>query len=180
MTGMFDLPPYPLRQVIEIKKKRIEDAEKNVREKQKALEQEQEKLKAAEAERDKVKNHYNDKLKQLRTELDEGTTSDKIDIIKKYLKVVQERLAGEEKKVKDQKGQVDLAEKNLEMAKVQLKAREKELDKIEMHKKEWTKETMKELQILETREEDEIGSTMFLSRMVQEKALERKAKGRGA
>ncbi len=168
--GLFDLPPYPLGQVIEIKQRRIEQAEKNVKEKQIALENEREKLKEREAERDKVKNHYKDKLAQLRRELDEGTTSDKIDLIKKYLKVVQERLISEEKKVKDQQGQVDLAEKNLEIAKQQLKERERELDKIEMHKKEWTKETLRELQILETREEDEVGSTMFLSKMVMNKA----------
>lgn len=174
MSGMFGLPAYPLAQVVEIKKRRIEEAEKNVKDKQKALELEQEKLKEREAERDKVKQHYQDKVQQLRDELDGGTNSDKIDQIKKYMKVVQERLAGEEKKVKDQMGQVDLAEKNLSVAKEQLKAREKELDKIMMHKKEWTREALKELQILETREEDEIGSTMFLSRMVQEKARSKK------
>lgn len=167
--SVFELPPYPLQQVMAIKKRRIEEAEKNVREKQKALEAEQEKLKAREAERDKVKKHYQDKLLQLRQEFDQGTTSDKIDQIKKYLKVVQERLAAEEKKVKDQQQQVDVAEKNLQLAKQQLKEREKELDKIETHKKEWTKETKKELQILETREEDELGSTMFLSKMIMNK-----------
>jgi flagellar biosynthesis chaperone FliJ len=167
--GVFDLPPYPLQQVLGIKKKRIEEAEKNVREKQKALEAEQLKLKEREAERDKVKKHYQDKLQQLRDEFDQGTTSDKIDQIKKYLKVVQERLAAEEKKVKDQQQQVDLAEKNLQLAKQQLKEREKELDKIETHKKEWIKETKKELQVLETREEDELGSTMFLSKMILSK-----------
>jgi flagellar biosynthesis chaperone FliJ len=120
-----DLPPYPLEQVLDVKKKRVEDAELVVKEKQKALEIEQDKLKKREEERDKVKNHYQDKLLQLRHQYDEGTTSDKIDQAKLYIKVVQERLKVEEKKVKDQQAQVETAEKNLELAKNQLRARRK-------------------------------------------------------
>jgi hypothetical protein len=169
-----DLPPYPLEQVLEVKKKRVEDAEALVKEKTKALEIEQEKLKKREEERDKVKHHYEDKLAQLRHELDTGTTSDKIDQAKVYIKVVQERLKVEEKKVKDQQAQVEAAEKNLELAKNQLRQRQKEQDKIETHKKEWIKDTLKEVAVMQTREEDEIGSTMFLSKFMQEKQKARK------
>jgi len=165
-----NLPVYPLHEVLEVKHRRVDQAENVVKEKKRLLEVEKEKLKQREAERDKVKQHHRDKMDQLRRELDQGTTSDKIDRCKLYLKVVLERLAIEEKKkVKEQQQQVDLAEKNLEAAKVQLKEREKERDKILTHKKEWTKETIKELQILETREEDEIGSIMFLTKMVRKK-----------
>ena len=110
--------------------------------------------------------------------MDEGTTSDKIDRSKVYIKVVHEKLAVEEKKVKDQKQQVDLAEKNLEIAKNQLKDRQKEEDKLLTHRKEWIKETKKEMQVIETRQEDELGSTMFLSRMVKEKEEERRPRRR--
>jgi hypothetical protein len=113
-------------------------------------------------------------MTQFRKELDEGTTSDRIDRSKIYLKVVLERLVVEEKKVKDQQQQVDLAQKNVEIARNQLKAREQERDKIETHKKEWTKETIKELQVLETRAEDDLGSTMFLTKMIQEKEESRR------
>jgi flagellar biosynthesis chaperone FliJ len=166
------LPTYPLHEVLDVKHRRVDQAENVVKEKKRLLEVEKEKLKQREAERDKVKQHYRDKVDQLRKELDGGTTSDKIDQCKLYLKVVLERLAIEEKKVKDQQNQVELAEKNLEAAKIQLKEREKERDKILTHKKEWTKETIKELQILETRAEDDIGSTMFLTRMVRRKQEE--------
>jgi peptidoglycan hydrolase CwlO-like protein len=149
-------------------------AEKVVKEKQRLLEEEQKKLREREVERDKVKDHYKAKLAQLRSELDGGTTSDKIERMKVYIKIVQERLAQEEKKVKDQKQQVDLAEKNLEIARNQLKDRERERDKIVTHRKEWTKEMTKEMQVLETRAEDELGSTMFLSKMVQAKNEERR------
>lgn len=176
MPQISDLPPYPLRQVLEVKKKRVEDAEVVVKEKIKALEVEKEKLKQREEERNKVKSHYEDKMLQLRHEYDTGTTSTKIDQAKVYIKVVQERLKVEEKKVKDQQAQVEVAEKNLELAKNNLKQRQKEQDKIETHKQEWIKETLKELAVIETREEDELGSTMFLSKYMQNKAAARKNK----
>ena len=174
MPQISDLPPYPLGEVLEVKIRRVEDAERVVKEKIAALEIEKEKLKQREAERDKVKSHYEDKLLQLRHEYDTWTTSTKIDQAKLYIKVVQERLRVEEKKVKDQQAQVETAEKNVELAKNQLRQRQKEQDKIELHKKEWIKDTLKELAILETREEDEVGSTMFLSKYMQNRAQAKK------
>ncbi len=169
MPDIYTLGPYPLEQVLDVKKKRVEDAELVVKEKIKALELEKEKLKKREEERDKVADHLKDKVNQLRHEFDSGTTSDKIDQSKVYIKVVQERLKIEEKKVKDQQQQVEVAEKNLELAKSALKQRQKEQDKIETHKKEWKIEMQKELAVLQTREEDEIGSTMFLSKYTRER-----------
>ena len=172
------MPAYPLAEVLEVKHHRVEVAEAVVKEKQKLLEAEQQKLKEREAERDKVKNHLKAKVDQLRHMMDEGTTSDKIDRSKIYIKVVNEKLAVEEKKVKDQKQQVDLAEKNLEIAKNQLKDRQKEEDKLLTHRKEWVKETKKEMQVIETRQEDELGSTMFLSKMIKAKEEERRPRRR--
>jgi flagellar biosynthesis chaperone FliJ len=169
-----DLPPYPLKQVLEIKKRRVEAAEKVLKEKQKALEAEKEKLKEREKERDKVLDHYKAKLQQMRDEFDHGTTSTKIDQIKIYIKVVQERLKVEEKKVKDQQQQVEVAEKNVEIAKKDLQARMKEQDKIEMHQKEWEKQTLKEIESDEVRAEDDLGSTMFLSKYMQKRSQEKK------
>ncbi len=168
------LPAYPLEEVLEVKNRRVEMAELVVKEKKKLLEIEEQKLREREAERDKVKEHYKIKMNQLRQELDQGTTSDKIVQIKVYLKVVQERLVAEEKKVKDQKTQVDLAQKNLDIARNQLKDREKERDKIVTHRKEWTKEMIKEMVVIETRAEDELGSTMFLTKFSQQKGEARR------
>lgn len=167
MADIYTLGPYPLEEVLNVKKRRVEDAERVVKEKIKALEVEKEKLKKREEERDKVLDHLHDKVDQLRKEFDGGTTSTKIDQGKVYIKVVQERLKLEEKKVKDQQQQVEVAEKNVELAKTALKQRQKEQDKIETHKKEWTKDMKLELAVLQTREEDEIGSTMFLSKYMQ-------------
>lgn len=155
---------YPLKQVLEVKIKRVEDAEKVVIEKRKALETEKEKLKQREEERDKAVKHHGDKLTQLRKCLDEGTTTDKIMQMKAYLKVAKERVKVEEKKVKDQKDQVDLAEKNLTMAQTELRMRRQEVDKLESHRKDWLKELHKEEEIIEGREQDEIGTIIFSTR----------------
>ncbi len=170
-----NMPPYPLAEVLEIKKRRVEVATQVVREKIQLLQAEQKKLEEREEERNKVKDHHKAKVDQLRHELDEGTYSDRIERSKVYIKVVQERLIVEEKKVKEQKQQVDLAQKNLDIAKNALKDRRKEEEKIETHKTEWIKETIKELQVVETRLEDEIGSTMFLSKMIKAKDEARRA-----
>lgn len=155
---------YPLERVLDIKKKRVTEAEKLVADKKRDLEKEEEKLKQREAERDKVLNHRKDKLNQLRDELDGGTTSTRILQMKAYLKVVEERLKVEEKKVADQKELVKIAEKNLEAAKEQLRLRRQEVDKLGTHRTDWMKEAKKEEQIAEEKEMDEIGQVLYTIR----------------
>ena len=58
------MPKYPLEPVLSIKKDRVDRAEKVVKEKRRLLEIEQEKLRELEAARDKVKNHYMQKIQQ--------------------------------------------------------------------------------------------------------------------
>ena len=157
-------PQYPLKQIIEVKEKRVEAAEKVVKEKEAILEKEKQKLREREAARDKVKEHKADKLKQLRDSLDEGTTSPKIQQMKGYLKVVDEKLAIEEKKVQEQKKAVTQAEKDVETTKSDLRAKRQEVDKLLMHKKDWEKEQRKEADIVEGREQDELGSMIHTSR----------------
>ncbi|MFI0434105.1 MAG: type III secretion T3S chaperone [Parachlamydiaceae bacterium] len=155
---------YPLKQIIEVKQKRVDDAEKVVKQKQIALKQEMEKLAEKEAERDKVKNHKKDKLQQLRDTLDQGTNTTTVQQMKVYLKLVDEKLKVEEKKVHDQKGQVKIAEKNLDEAKLDLQRKRQEVDKLLMHKKDWEKEKRKELEVIEGREQDELGSVIYMTR----------------
>lgn len=149
---------YPLKQVIDVKQRRVDDAEKVVKEKLLALTQEQKKLAEREAERDKVKDHRKDKLQQLRDTLDKGCNTTEVQQMKVYLKLVDEKLKVEEKKVQDQKELVKVAEKNLEAAKVDLQRKRQEVDKLLLHKKDWEKEKRKELDIIEGREQDELGS----------------------
>jgi len=154
---------YPLAQVIEVKQKRVEEAEKVVAEKKKQLEREQEKLKRAEIERDKVKQHYKDKLQQLRHALDIGTTTDKIQQMRQYLTLVEEKLAQEEDKVKKQKLALEQAEVDLQNAQAAWKQCIKEVDKLKEHRKLWTKEMMAEIEREEAKEQDELGSVIFLN-----------------
>jgi flagellar biosynthesis chaperone FliJ len=155
---------YPLKQVLEVKMRRVEEAEKLVTEKKAALETEKEKLKQREADKEKAVNHHHAKLTQLRQSLDEGTTTDKIMQMKAYLKVAKERVKIEEKKVKDQQDQVDIAQKNLNEAQNNLRLRRQEVDKMETHRKDWLKELKREEEIVEGREQDELGTIIYSSR----------------
>lgn len=154
---------YPLEQIITVKIRRVEEQEKVVKLKEKLLEQEKEKLRAREADRDKAKSHHYDKLVQLREEMDHSTTSDKIQQMKNYLNVAKEKLAIEEKKVKDQMALVEQAKEALRVEVDLLKIKRQEVDKLNSHKKDWLAEAKKELEIVEGREQDELGSTSFLT-----------------
>lgn len=149
---------YPLEQLIQIKKKRCDDAELNLQQKKQQLAHEEKQLENVKRERDKVASHRDKKLEQMQRELDKGTTTDKIQKMEQYRRIVEEELATKEEEVKRQEGRVQEAEREVEVAKQELFFRQKELDKIGQHKKEWKKqEKYIELQE-ENRVIDEIGS----------------------
>jgi len=152
---------YPLLQVLEIKKRRVTEAEKVVREKRELRDKEVEKLREAEAARDKVLNHRNEKLAQLRAEMDQDTNTVKIRQMKDYLDVVVERLEKEEKKVEEQQKQVDKAQQALDEAKEELRLKRLEVDKLNMHKDEWMAKRREELKIEEGKVMDEVGQITY-------------------
>lgn len=154
---------YPLEQIIKVKEKRVEDQEKVVQEKERLLEKEKQKLLEREADRDKAKNHLASKLAQLRQEMDQGTTTDKIQQMRAYLNVAKDKLQVEEKKVTDQKGQVELAKQALQKEIDLLKIKRQEVDKLKTHKQDWLKAARLEQEVIEARELDELGSTSFTS-----------------
>ncbi len=154
-------PQYPLEDVLKVKRKRVEDAEKALRLRREELVVEQEKLKVVEQARDVVKNHLADKLKQFRSEMDHGTNTHKITQMKDYMKVVQEKLVIEEKKVKEQKDRVKLAEKKVEEAKIDLTNKQKEVDKLKEHRENWLAGAHKEMEVEEARDQDELGNIIF-------------------
>lgn len=151
---------YPLEQLVLIKQKKLEEAERLLEEKKRALDKEEEKLLLVEKERDKVKSHRMAKLTQLRKELDEGTTSDKIEQGKRYLKIVDEQLVQKQAKVKEQQKQVVFAKSQLEEARQNLFKRQQAVEKLKMHRKEWDKESKIIEEHKESLEGDEIGSAM--------------------
>ncbi len=149
---------YPLEQLMVIKKNRFDQAVKTLEQKKEILEKAYEKLYDLTQERDQVLKHRLAKLAQLRASLDEGTTTDKIQQMKAYLKIVEERLAEKQKKVADQQKQVDLAQKQVDIATDELFQRKKDLEKLEMHKQEWEKEVRYWTEQKEAVEHDEQGS----------------------
>lgn len=153
---------YPLAQLASIKKRRLDEAEKVLKEKKQLLAKEEEKLVQLEQKRDEVKEHKMAKLTQLREKLDEGTTSDKIQAMREYLKTVNEKLKTEEEKVKEQKKQVELAEKQVDIARENLFKKQKDVEKLSMHHKEWKKELAHELNRQAGIETDELGSAMHV------------------
>jgi hypothetical protein len=155
---------YPLEQLMLIKKNRFDQAVKTLEEKRELLAKAHEVLFKVSAERDTALQHKQDKLTQLRAALDEGTTSDKIQQMKVYLKIVDEKLAAAQKKVLDAQGKVDLAQKQVDIATQEVFQRKKDVEKIEMHKVEWEKEAKYGILQKETSEQDEQGSSTYTTR----------------
>lgn len=164
---------YPLEQLVIIKKKKLEEAEKVLLEKKRALEKEEEKLAKLVGERDKVQEHKDTKLQQLREKLDEGTTSDKVTQMKQYLKVVEEDLSLRNHRVKEQQKQVTAAEKQVELARADMLKKHHDVEKLEIHRKEWEKEMQKEEERKEELEADEMGSVLHMMKKKKKKHKEK-------
>lgn len=159
-----DLRNYPLEQVAIIKQKKFDEAEKVLREKKKALELEEEKLAVAEKERDEVKDHRFAKLTQLREKMDEGAPSDKIQQMRYYLKIVDEKLRLKEMKLKEHQRLVENAKQQVEIARADLLKKQQDVEKMQIHRKEWEKEVKAIAEHKEGVESDEMGSSLHQRR----------------
>lgn len=151
---------YPLQQLSLIKQKRLDEAEKVLREKKQALDKEEEKLRALEKERDEVLEHRQAKLSQLRDNMDRGAPSDKMQQMKQYLKLVDEKLKTKENKVKEQHKTVEQAQKQVEIARVDLIKKQQALEKMTIHHDAWKKEQKVIADHLDNVETDELGATL--------------------
>jgi cation transport regulator ChaC len=152
---------YPLEQVITIKKNRFDQAVKTLEAKKEILEKAYEKLFDLTQELDEVTKHKKAKLDQIRDSLDMGTSTDKIQQMKVYLKTVDERLLEKKKKVDAQQKVVDAAQAQVDLATDDLFQKKKDLEKLELHKKEWEKESAYILERKEEAEHDEQGSAGY-------------------
>lgn len=170
---MSKLPQYPLEQMISIKKNRFDAAVKVLEEKKALLEKAYETLYELQEERNKVFEHKSSKLEQLRAMLDAGAHADKVLQAKAYLKIVDEKLLEKDKKVADQQKQVDAAQKQVDLATDDLLQKKKDLEKLEIHKKEWEKEAAYWVLQKEGVEQDEQGSSTHLTRK-REKEMRKK------
>lgn len=161
---MVDIQKYPLAQVLEVKIRRVEEAERILKQKLEILEKEKEKLVEREKVRDKAVQHMKDKLFQLRSEMDHDANVPKIQQMKTYLKICQERVQQEQKKVDEQIKQVEKAQDEVNKQRDEVNRKRLEVDKLETHRREWFQEVMKEEEIELGKEMDEIGNVTFLSR----------------
>lgn len=152
------MPHYPLKQLAEIKQKNLEEAEIVLRDKKHILEQEQTALVKKEKERDLVKEHRIDKLQQLRDHMDEGAIPHKVQQMKQYLKLVDEKLIVKQQAVIEQQKKVKLALEAVDKARKELVECQKDVEKMRLHRKEWDQE----MYLIQEREEgvemDEIGA----------------------
>jgi flagellar biosynthesis chaperone FliJ len=167
---------YPLAQVAIIKQKKLEEAEKLLREKKEALEKEQEKLRTAEKERDEVKDHRFAKLTQLREKMDEGAPTDKIQQMRYYLKVVDEKLKSKELKVIEQQKQVEKAKQQVEQARADLIKKQQNVEKLQMHREEWEKEMKAVAEQKEALQSDEMGAVMHQRKQRSHKTHSKKTR----
>src|SRR3990167_3585080 len=166
---------YPLEELMVIKKNRFDQAVQVLEEKKTILEKTYETLYDVTKKRDEVLEHKRTKLTQLRDSLDEGTSTDKIQQMKIYLKLVEENLSAKEKKVVEQQKQVDFAQKQVDIATDELFQKKKDLEKMEIHKQEWEKEVHYWAERKEAGEHDEQGSTTHQLRKQEKKMREKKS-----
>ena len=157
---------YPLAQIEEIKKRRLEEAEKILREKREALD-------AAEKDLDEKRKALNatqalklEMIEKYYEDIKQGTTSLEMERHDNYIReVMNVKLAEEKKKVDDQKKVVKQAAFELEEARKERLKKNQELEKIDLHKKEWTKEAKKAEGIEEAGVSDELGTAMHSRKM---------------
>jgi len=163
---------YPLEQLILVRKNQFDQAVKTLEEKKALLAKATQKLNELIKERDVVLQQKREKLTQLRATMDagsEGTSTGKIQQMKVFLKIVDEKLLEKEKKVKEQQKQVELAQKQVDIATQAMYQAQKDLEKIEIGKVEWEKENQYLIRQKEAIEQDEQGSTTHTTRKREEK-----------
>ncbi len=163
---------YPLEQLMTIKKTRFDQAVKTLEEKKAILEKAYEKLYDLTQEKNRVLEHKTAKLTQLREALDTSMASDKIQQMKLYLKTVDEDLALKQRKVDDQQKVVDTAQKQVDLATDDLFQKKKDLEKLEIHKREWEKEVRYWTEQKEAIEHDDQSSSAHTVRKKETKKRE--------
>lgn len=152
---------YPLEQIATIKDKRLEEAEKVLRDKKAKCEEEKKRLQTFEEKRDEVKKHRQEKIRKHIEEMEQGTTSREIEIHQRYIQqVVDEELKEAEKKVNAQQKIVITAEEEVEKARKDYLKKTQDVEKIKLHRKEWTKDAKMQEVRDESLETDELGANI--------------------
>lgn len=153
---------YPLHQLDVIKKKRLDQAERALREKKEEERVAQEKHDKAKSDRDKALEARDNKLNLLREKMDEGAPSAKIETIRVYLKIVDETFQQKHQIYETFAERLRVAQEATEQARQEVIKKQKDQEKMKEHRKQWDKE----LKVLEEQEEakltDDIGTVRFI------------------
>lgn len=161
---------YPLKELFEIKEKRLSESEKELRRAKELLEAEEKKLQSYLEERDKAIDLRHAKLAQRDLELAQGTSGDKLHMIDQFIKrVVQEKINAEQKKVDQQTKVVIGARKKVEDARADRLRKQIELEKLTSHRTLWQKESLRHEEHKIAEEGDEIGTAMHHLRHIRKK-----------
>ncbi len=152
---------YPLHQIVLIKKRRLEEAERFLKLKKEDLIKEEEKLKKVEEERDLTLKHFEEKEDQLKSIQSELANADDIEVLKRYIKTVQVELLEKQEKVKNQKTAVTKAEEAVNQARINMIKKQQEVEKLKLHEKSWKKEVRIEELRKEGIETDDLGTSSF-------------------
>ncbi|MEC8306543.1 MAG: hypothetical protein VXZ72_01635 [Chlamydiota bacterium] len=148
---------YPITQLMIIKKKRLESAEKAWKKAKEKLQNERAKEKKLEKEKDKSLSHRNDKLRQLRQQLDSGEPSEVILATKRYLTITNEDLDAKQRVWQAQKEVVAQADQEVKLARKECIQKECDLEKIKEHQILWLRDHHKHEVRIQDKEEDELG-----------------------
>ena len=155
---------YPLIELAEIKKKRLQEAEKLLKSAREERDTQEKKCEALRLEYEKIESHKVDKITQLREILDTGTTTDKIDAMKLYLKSVEVKLLEKNKAYSAQKKVLETAEKKYQDAKEYVFTCHKAVEKFSIHKSDWMKELRKIEAVEAAKTLDELGSIIYTAK----------------
>lgn len=154
---------YPLEQIIEVKENRVKSQEKKLLAAEREYQERQKELFKAEKLRNQVLRHYNAKMSQLRHMMDVGGYSPEFEGMKRYLKLVEEKLKAEELKVKAEEKKVKEAREERDKQESLLHQRRLELDKIQEHRQLWLQEQLIEFRLNQINEQDDIGTLIYLN-----------------
>ncbi len=150
-------PKYPLEEIITIKGKRLEEAEKMLKHQKEILDEENKKLKECKKKLEDVKKRKIEKVKKHLDLLEKGTTSKEIAIHERYLKqVISEELQVEMKKVNNQEKIVKQSEENVVKARKEYLQKNQDVEKLNLHRKEWDREIEKQEILDESNEGEEL------------------------
>jgi hypothetical protein len=162
---------YPLIDVERIKKKRLEEAEKVLRRARETLATEEKQLVKDKKALDEIIAHKKETIEEYFSKFEtEKMTGEKIETTLNYVKnIIEEKIKVARKTYEEQKNRVKKAQEALDAARHDHYLKNQDLEKIQLHYKEWLKGEHKIELLAEENLMDELGSNMYSSKKDQGK-----------